>query len=49
MENLIKRNIQNIEFHNEKPVFITEAERFTFDKAVIACGAFSKKLTDNLG
>jgi len=44
-----KLNIQNIEFDNEKPVFITEAQRFTFDKAVIACGAFSKKLTDNLG
>jgi len=44
-----KLNIQNIEFDNEKPVFITEAQRFIFDKAVIACGAFSKKLTDNLG
>ena len=44
-----KLNIQNIEFDNEKPVFISEAQRFIFDKAVIACGAFSKKLTDNLG
>ncbi len=27
----------------------TDGERYTFDKIVIACGAFSKKLTDNLG
>ena len=44
-----KLNIQNIEFDNDKPIFITEAQRFVFDKAVIACGAFSKKLTDDLG
>jgi len=44
-----KVNIKDIEFDNEKPIFITEAQRFIFDKAVIACGAFSKKLTDNLG
>ena len=44
-----KVNIKDIEFDNEKPIFITEAQRFVFDKAVIACGAFSKKLTDNLG
>lgn len=44
-----KTNIKDIEFDNEKPIFITGAQRFIFDKAVIACGAFSKKLTDNLG
>ena len=44
-----KLNIQNIEFDGEKPIFITDAQRFNFDKAVIACGAFSKKLTDKLG
>ena len=44
-----KVNIKDIEFDNEKPIFITDAQRFIFDKAVIACGAFSKKLTDNLG
>ena len=44
-----KLNIQNIEFDGEKPIFISEAQRFNFDKAVIACGAFSKKLTDKLG
>ena len=27
----------------------TETQRYIFDKAVIACGAFSKKLTDNFG
>ena len=41
-------NIQEIQFNEEKPIFITENEKYTFDKAVIACGAFSKKLTDNL-
>ena len=44
-----KKNINDIEFDTEKPVFVTDGERFTFDKIVIACGAFSKKLTDNLG
>ena len=44
-----KLNIKDIEFDGDKPTFITEAQRFVFDKAVIACGAFSKKLTDNLG
>ena len=44
-----KLNIKDIEFDGDKPTFITEAQRFVFDKAVIACGAFSKKLTDKLG
>ena len=44
-----KLNIKYIEFDRDKPTFISEAQRFVFDKAVIACGAFSKKLTDNLG
>ena len=43
-----KVNIKDINFDEEKPVFKTENQRFIFDKAVIACGAFSKKLTDNL-
>ena len=29
-------------------MFISENQKYIFDKAVIACGAFSKKLTDNL-
>ena len=43
-----KLNIKNIEFQDEKPLFQSETEKFLFDKVVIACGAFSKKLTDNL-
>ncbi len=43
-----KINIQEIKFENEKPIFKTEVQSFSFDKIVIACGAFSKKLTDKL-
>ena len=28
---------------------MSEDKRYNFDKIVIACGAFSKRLTDNLG
>ena len=31
-----------------KPVVRTETQRFIFDKLVISCGAFSKRLTDKL-
>ena len=44
----LKINVQDINFDNEKPVIKTEVQRFIFDKLVIACGAFSKRLTDNL-
>jgi D-hydroxyproline dehydrogenase len=44
----LKLNIKDINFDDEKPVLISEAQRLLFDKVVIACGAFSKKLTDNL-
>ena len=44
----LKLNIQKIDFDEEKPVLRSEAQRFIFDKLVIACGAFSKKLTDKL-
>jgi len=44
----LKLNIQNINFDNEKPVIKSETQSFLFDKIVIACGSFSKKLTDNL-
>ena len=44
----LKLNIKNIDFDDEKPVLRSEAQRFIFDKLVIACGAFSKKLTDML-
>ncbi len=43
-----KLDIQNIEFHDEQPILKSESEKFSFDRVVIACGAFSKKLTDNL-
>jgi glycine/D-amino acid oxidase-like deaminating enzyme len=45
----LKMNVQDINFENEKPAVKTETQRYIFDKLVIACGAFSKKLTDNLG
>ncbi len=44
----LKLNIQDIDFDEEKPVLRTETQRFIFDKLVIACGAFSKTLTDKL-
>jgi len=54
-ENFIKKggkflrlDIKDLNFDNDKPVIRSEAQRFIFDKLVIACGAFSKKLTDKL-
>ncbi len=44
----LKLNIQDLDFDNNKPVLRSEAQRFLFDKLIIACGAFSKKLTDQL-
>ncbi len=44
----LKLNIQDVNFDKEKPVLVSETQRFIFDKIVIACGAFSKRLTDNL-
>ena len=44
----LKVNINDLDFDDEKPVLRSEAQRFIFDKIVIACGAFSKKLTDKL-
>jgi D-amino-acid dehydrogenase len=43
-----KINIKDISFDEQKPVFKTETQSYIFDKVVIACGALSKKLTDNL-
>ncbi len=40
--------IKDINFENKKPILITDNSKFKFDKLVIACGAFSKKLTDKL-
>ena len=44
----LKLNIQKLDFDENKPVVRSEAQRFIFDKLVVCCGAFSKKLTDNL-
>ena len=44
----LKLYIQDINFNEDKPVIRSETQRFIFDKLVIACGAFSKKLTDKL-
>ncbi len=43
-----KTDIKSIDFQDEQPILRTESEKFSFDRVVIACGAFSKKLTDNL-
>ena len=44
----LKMNIKDIKFDLEKPIIKTETQSYLFDKIVIACGSFSKKLTDNL-
>ena len=44
----LKLNIQNLDFDENSPVVRSETQRFVFDKLVICCGAFSKKLTDKL-
>jgi len=44
-----KQNVETIKFLTDnKPIFKTNFNAYTFDKAVIACGAFSKKLTDQV-
>jgi len=44
----LKMNIKDIKFDEDKPVIKVETQSFIFDKIVIACGSFSKRLTDNL-
>ena len=44
----LKLNIQNLDFDENNPVVRSETQRFIFDRLVICCGAFSKKLTDKL-
>ena len=44
----LKLNIKNLDFDEDQPVLRTDSQRFIFDRLVIACGAFSKKLTDKL-
>ena len=44
-----KQNVQTIGFKfDNKPVVKTELNFYTFNKLVVACGAFSKKLTDQV-
>ena len=48
--NFKKQNVQTITFSSEdKPQIKTDTNTYFFEKAVIACGAFSKKLTDQMG
>jgi len=44
----LKLNVKDLNFDDDKPVIRSDVQRFVFDKLVIACGAFSKRLTDNL-
>jgi len=47
--NFKKQNVETINFSSgNKPIIKTNLNSYTFDKTVIACGAFSKKLTDQL-
>ena len=43
-----KSNVETISFSNENPIIKTNENVFKFDKILIACGAFSKKLTDQI-
>jgi len=46
----IKENVIEVKQENPHNTSIkTESKKYTFEKSVIACGAFSKKLTDQLG
>tara|TARA_Y100001970_G_scaffold14771_1_gene16712 strand:- start:2467 stop:3723 length:1257 start_codon:yes stop_codon:yes gene_type:complete len=46
----VKGNVQSIkQISDNKTIIKTETEEYNFEKSVIACGAFSKKLTDQLG
>jgi len=45
----IKENVEIINFSSDdKPLIKTNLNSYKFDKAIIACGAFSKKLTDQV-
>ena len=43
-----KTNVENIIFNGDTPIIKTINDQIIFDKVIVACGAFSKKLTDNL-
>tara|TARA_B100000745_G_scaffold129377_1_gene84359 strand:+ start:59 stop:970 length:912 start_codon:yes stop_codon:yes gene_type:complete len=45
-----RQNVRTINFTSDnKPVIKTDLNFYTFDKLVVSCGAFSKKLTDQVG
>ncbi len=44
----LKHDVKELNFDEEKPIIRTEVQRFIFNKVVIACGAFSKKFSDDL-
>jgi len=45
----IKENVETINFSpDNKPLIKTSLNSYAFDKVVVACGAFSKKLTDQV-
>tara|TARA_B100000900_G_scaffold381111_1_gene367310 strand:- start:1930 stop:3165 length:1236 start_codon:yes stop_codon:yes gene_type:complete len=44
----LKHNVEELNFDDQKPIIRTELQRFIFDKIIIACGAFSKKFSDDL-
>ena len=44
-----KQNVQTLSFMSDnKPVIKTDSKFYNFDKVVIACGAFSRRLTDQV-
>ena len=45
-----KQNVKTIDFSsNNSPIVKTSSNSYAFDKAILACGAFSKKFTDQVG
>ncbi len=47
--NFKKENVQSISFtFDNKPIIKTDLNSYTFNKTVVACGAFSKKLTESV-
>ncbi len=45
----LKEDVKTINFSSDnKPIIKTDLKTYNFNKAVIACGAFSKKLTDQV-
>ena len=43
-----KSEVETINFSEEKPIIKTKENSYYFDKILISCGAFSKRLTDKL-